>query len=112
MADTIEEFQKFGKDQIEATTSITASLAKGLQNIAAETSDYSKRTLEDHAAVLTKLLTANSFDSALQIQTEYANAAYESAVEQARKIGELYTNLTQEALKSVESAFAKVVATK
>jgi phasin family protein len=111
MTNNFEEFQKYGKEQLEAATTVAASLAKGLQTIAAETTDYSKKSLENSSAFVERLLGAKSLDNAIQIQSEYAKTAYEGFVAQATKLGELYTNLAKEAFKPVESAFAKVQAT-
>jgi hypothetical protein len=41
MNDNFKEFQDFGKEQMEAASKAAASLAKGLQSIAAEMTDYS-----------------------------------------------------------------------
>jgi hypothetical protein len=110
MTNNFEEFQKYGKEQLEAATTVAASLAKGLQTIAAETTDYSKKSLESSSAFIEKLLGAKSLDNAIQIQSEYAKTTYEGFVAQATKIGELYTNLAKEAFKPMESAIAKVQA--
>ncbi len=110
MSNNFEEFQKYGKEQLEAATSVASTLAKGFQTIAAETTDYSKKSLESNSAFVEKLLGAKSLDNAIQIQSEYAKSAYEGFVAQATKIGELYTNLAKEAFKPVETAFAKVQA--
>lgn len=110
MTNNFEEFQKFGKEQLDATTAVAASLAKGFQTIAAETTDYSKKTLESNSAYVEKILGAKSLDNAIQIQSEYAKIAYEGFVAQATKIGELYTSLAKEAFKPLESAMAKVQA--
>jgi hypothetical protein len=107
MADKLEEFQNFGREQLEAASLVSASFAKRWQSIAAETTEYSKKALENHAALLEKLFAAKSFENAMQIQSEHAKAAYESAVAQATKIGELYTSLAKEALKPMESAMNK-----
>lgn len=110
MTNNFEEFQKYGKEQLEAATTVAASLAKGLQTIAAETTDYSKKSLESSSAFVEKLLGAKSLDNAIQIQSEYAKSTYEGFVAQATKIGELYTSLAKEAFKPMESAIAKVQA--
>lgn len=107
MTANFDEFQKYGKEQLEAASTVAASLAKGLQTIAAETTDYSKKSLENSSAFVEKLLGAKSLDNAIQIQSEYAKSAYEGFVAQATKIGELYTNLAKEAFKPMESAIAK-----
>jgi phasin family protein len=108
MTNNFDEFQKYGKEQLEAASTVAASLAKGLQTIAAETTDYSKKSLENSSTFIEKILGAKSLDNAIQIQSEYAKSAYEGFVAQATKIGELYTSLAKEAFKPVESAFAKV----
>src|ERR1700733_13359134 len=110
MTANFDEIQKFGKEQLEAASSVAASLAKGFQTIAAETTDYSKKSLESNSAYVEKLLGAKSLDNAIQIQSEYAKSAYEGFVAQATKIGELYTSPAKEAFKPVESALAKVQA--
>jgi len=107
MATNFDEFQKFGKEQLEAATSAASSLAKGLQSIAAEATDYSKKSLENNSAYIEKLLGANSLDTAIQIQSEFAKTSYEGFVAQMTKISELYTNLAKEAMKPVEGAIAK-----
>jgi len=108
MNDNFKEFQDFGKEQMEAASKAAASLAKGLQSIAAEMTDYSQKSLEKNSVYVEKLLGAKSLDDAVLTQSEYAKSAYESLVGQATKIGELYTSLAKEALKPVESVIASV----
>ncbi len=110
MTSNFDEFQKLGKEQLAAASSVASSLAKGFQTIAAETTDYSKKSMESNSAYVEKLLGAKSLDNAIQIQSEYAKSAYEGFVAQATKIGEIYTNLAKEAFKPVEIVFAKVQA--
>jgi hypothetical protein len=108
MATNFEDFQKFGKEQLEAVSTVATSLAKGLQTIAAEASDYSKRSLETGSAYMEKLLGAKTLDNAIQIQSEFAKVAYEGFVAQSTKMSELYASMAKEAFKPVETAIAKV----
>ncbi len=110
MSNNFDEFQKFGKEQLEAASTAAASLTKGFQTIAAETADYSKKSLETNSAYVEKLLGAKSLDDAIQTQSEYAKSAYEGFLSLTTKIGEIYTSLAKEAFKPVESAIAKVQA--
>jgi phasin family protein len=107
MFPNVEDIQKFGKQQFEAATAATASLTKGLQEIAVETSDYSKKTIAANTSVVEKLLGAKSVETAIQIQTDFAKSAYEGFVAQATKVGELYAKLAKEAFKPIETAYAK-----
>jgi hypothetical protein len=108
MANNLDNFQRFSKEQLETATSSSSSFVNSLQTIATETTGYSKKSFEDGAAFLEKLRGAKSFESAIQIQSEYAKAAYAAFIEQAKKIGELYFNLSKEAFKPIEAGIAKV----
>ena len=112
MAYNLDDFQSFSKAQLEAATSSSSSFAKSLQTIAAETTEYSKKAFEDGAAFLEKLRGAKSFESAIQIQSEYAKASSAAFIAQTKKIGELYSNLFKEAFKPVETVIAKVQSSK
>ncbi len=108
MFNNVEDFQKFGKTQFEAMTAATTTVSKGLQEIAAESSEYSKKAIAANSAVMEKLLGAKTVETAIQIQTDFAKQAYEGFVAQATKINELYSKVAKEAFKPVETAMAKV----
>lgn len=107
MANNFEQVQKAGKDQMEQFSSSAASVARGFQAIATETTDYSKRSLESTSSYIEKLFGARSVDTAIQVQTEFAKAAMESFVAQATKVGEIYRDMAKEAFRPVESAMDK-----
>ena len=108
MASNLDVVQTFSKTQLESAALTSQSFVKGLQAIAAETTDYSKKSLESGSAFLEKLLGVKSLESAIQLQSEYAKASYADFVAQATKIGELYSNLAKDTLKSIETAILGV----
>ena len=105
---TFEDFQKFSKEQLEAFTAASTTLSKGLQDIAAESSDYSKKAFAAGTAMYENLLGARSVESAIQIQTEFAKQAYEGFVAQSSKFSELYAKVASDALKPVTSAYSNL----
>ena len=107
MLKNFDDVQKYGKDNIDATMKAWGQVSKGVQAIAAETADYSKKSFEEGSAALEKLLGAKSLDKAMEIQT-----AYEGFVAQATKLGELYADLAKETYKPFESFVGKSVAVK
>jgi hypothetical protein len=107
MAYEFDDIQKYGKEQFDAATAATTSFAKTLQAIATETADYSKKSFESGTAFMEKLLGAKSYDSAIQIQSEYWKNSYAGFIAQATKLGELYSSLAKEAFKPIENAFTK-----
>jgi hypothetical protein len=58
------------------------------------------------------LLGAKSYESAIQIQSEYWKSSYAGFVAEATKLSELYSSLAKEAFKPIEAAFAKVQTSK
>jgi hypothetical protein len=108
MSNEFDDVQNYGKEQFGAAAAATTCFAKTLQTIATETADYSKKALEHNSAFMEKLLGAKSYDTAIQIQSEYWKTSYAGFVAQATKIGELYSSLAKEAFKPVETAVNKV----
>lgn len=108
MVQSPEELQKLSKDNIEAAVKSFGTLSKSAQAIAVEIADYTKTSFEQGTAALEKLLGAKTIEQAIEIQQSYLKTAYEGAVAQATKIGELYTELAKEAYKPFESSFGKL----
>ena len=107
MANEFEDIQKYGKEQFESATAATSCFTKTLQAIATETADYSKKAMEANSAFTEKLLGVKSYESAVQIQSEYLKTSYAGFVAQATKMGGLYSSLAKEVFKTVETAVTK-----
>lgn len=107
MFPNFDAFQKLSKDQIEATTAAASEVTKGLQNLAVEASDFSKKSIENNTAFVEKMLGARKIEDALQLQGEYMRSSYEGLVSQMTKMGELYGSIAREAFKPVEGALNK-----
>ncbi len=107
MVKDFDDVQRLGKDNIDATLKSLGAFSKGAQTIAVELADYSKKAFEDGTAATEKLLSAKSFEKAIEVQAEYAKTAYDSFVSQATRFGELYTDLAREAARPFEAQFAR-----
>lgn len=107
MIDKFDGMPTYGKEQFEAATEATSSIAKTIQAIASEATDYSKKSIESGSAFVEKLLGVKSYDSAIQLQSEYWKSSYAGFLAQATKMSELYSSLAKDAFKPVEIAFAK-----
>ena len=108
MFQNFDDFQKISKDNAELALKNFNTVSKGFQTIAVEVADYQKKSFEQGTAALEKLFSARSVDTAIQAQTDYFKSAYEGFVAEAKKIGEIYTDLAKETYKPIETAFAKV----
>ena len=79
MAYLFDDFQKFGKEQLEVVTTSSSSLAKGWQTIAGESSEYSKKSFENGSAFLEKLLGAKSLENLPHIKSHDLRTALRSS---------------------------------
>ncbi len=104
MAGNFDNIQNLGKHQIEAFTASSAALTKGWQGIAAEATDYSKKSFEKSRALAEKLVAVKKLDDAIALQTDFAKTSYDDFVAGATKLGELYTAMAKDAMKPFEAA--------
>ena len=103
MLKNFDDMQKYSKENVDSAMKAWGHVSKGVQAIAAETADYSKKSFEEGSAALEKLLGAKSLEKAIEIQTAYAKSAYEGFMAQATKMGELYADLAKETYKPFEA---------
>lgn len=104
MVANFDSVQKIGKEQFEAVSAAAAAVTKGWQSLAAETTDYSKKSFEKSRLLAEKLVAVKKIDEAIALQTDYAKSSYEDFVAEATKIGEIYTSIAKEAFKPLQSA--------
>ena len=94
----------FGAAAFGPFTTVFTSSSKSLETIAAETTDYSKKSFEKSQAFFEKLFGVKKIDEAIQFQSEFAKSAYDDFLAYATKIGETYSGLTKEAFKPINGA--------
>ncbi len=103
--------QQSGKEQITAADAPTMAFPAGFQAIATAYGDYTKKSFEDTRSFVEKLSGVKSFDKAVEIQTEFANSAFETFVAESRKIGALYSDLAKQSYKPFSGFAAKMTPT-
>ena len=97
----------FNQDYLDNSLKGFANLSKGLQAIAVDATEYTKKSIETGSAAFEKLVAAKSLESALEIQNAYAKSAYEAFVAQATKMGEMYSDLAKDLYQPFEAFAAK-----
>ena len=108
MLNNFEDIQKAGKENMDLAVASMTAMSKGVQALALETQDYSKKAMETGSAAMEDLLAAKSLDKAVEVQSDYVKTAYESFVSQATKVNEMIVDMTKEAYKPYEGMFAKL----
>ena len=82
--------QKFSQTNMDTAMKVFGEWNKGWQAIAAEITDYTKKSFEEGTATFEKLASAKSVEQAIEIQTGFAKRAYDGYMHQMSKIGGMY----------------------
>jgi hypothetical protein len=102
MVKPFEDMQKMNQVGIDTAMKLMGEWGKSWQAIAAEMTDYTKRSFEDGTQTLEKLMSAKSMEQAFEIQSSYAKRAYDDYMHQMTKLGGMYTELAKEAYRPME----------
>ena len=102
MAKSMEDVQKLSQSGMDSAMKVWGEWSKGWQAMAAEMGDYSKRSFEDSTQTLEKLMSARSFEQAIEIQQGYAKRSYDEYMRQMTRMSNMYVGLAKEATKPVE----------
>ena len=99
-----QEFQKAAEGGFEAASRSLGEVNKGFQALATEMTDFSKRRFEDVFHAWEQLVRARSFGDVVDVQTRYAQKAYDAYASEMSKLGEMYIGMMRDASKPVEQA--------
>ena len=99
-----QEYQQAAERGFYAVSRSFSEANKGLQVLASEMTDFSKRRFEDVFRAWEQLLRARSLPDVVQVQTQYAQKAYEAYTSEMSKLGEMYMGVVRDASKPVEEA--------
>jgi hypothetical protein len=102
MVKPFDDMQRMNQTGIDTAMKLFGEWGKSWQAIAAEMTDYTKRSFEDGTQTMEKLMTAKSMEQAMEIQSTYAKRAYDDYMHQMTKIGSMYTELAKEAYRPME----------
>ena len=102
MIKNFDDIQKLSQSNLDFGVKMMGDWSKGWQAIAAEMSDYTKRSFEEGSATMEKLTSAKSLEQAIEIQSSYAKHAYEAWMQQMNRVSGMYSNLAREAFKPAE----------
>jgi hypothetical protein len=103
--------QQNGKEQIDTAAASGNVFPGGFQAIATAYGDYTKKSFEDTKSFVEKMSGVRSLDKAIEVQTDFAKAAYETFVTESQKIGALYADLAKQSYKPVSGFVAKMTPT-
>jgi len=98
------EYQKAVERGFETASRSFSEANRGFQAMAAEMTDFSKRRWEDVFRAWEQLLRARHFGDVVEVQTQYAQRAFEAYTSEMSKLGEMCLGTARSASKPVEDA--------
>ncbi len=101
------DIQGFSKENIDVALKSADAVSKGMQAMAAEAVDYSKRSFDANGAAVEKLMAAKSLDKAVEAQSEIVRSAYENYVGEMARMSEIVTDMAKSAYQPYEAFFGK-----
>jgi hypothetical protein len=107
-----EEMQKVGQENANTAMKSFSVFSKGMQAIATEVADYSKKFFEEGTQAFEQLLGTKSVEKAMELQQVYFKNAHEGFVTRATKISTPYADLVKETYKPFEGYVAKLTPAK
>ena len=93
-----QEFQRATERGFEAASRSFAEINR----LATEMTDFSKRRLDDVLQSWEQLLHARSLPDVVEVQTRYAQKAYDAYMSEFSKLGEMYLGTARDASKATE----------
>ena len=97
-----QEYHNAAVTGLEASSRSVSEFNRGLQEIADEMTDYSKRSLEEVVRAWQRLLDTRPFGRLVEIQSRYIENAYQAYASEASRVGELYLGLARRVADPIE----------
>ncbi|WP_193227829.1 phasin family protein [Aureimonas psammosilenae] len=104
-----DEASNVGKEAVDGAVRSLSVVTRGFQQIASETTEYTKRSYEQSARMFEQLSQLRSFDKVVEVQNEFAKNAYQDWISQATKVGEIYGSMAREVYKPFEQSFTNAI---
>jgi len=104
MNDNLAEFQKLGRQNMDKALKIIGEWHEGWRTISAYMTDFTKRSFDDGAATVEKLLTTKAFDQAMAIHTDFAKRTFDGYVHELSRIGSIYADHFKNSYEPIEHA--------
>lgn len=108
-AKSYDDVIAFNQDNFDAMVEFGKATAKGVEELNAEVLAFNKVAIEENVAAAKAVMGAKTVQEAVDLQTEWAKAWFDSYMSQATKVGELTAKVAQEAFAPVNDRFSTAV---
>ncbi|MCJ8518317.1 hypothetical protein ABID21_001373 [Pseudorhizobium tarimense] len=103
-----DDANRKSRETMEAMLKSYAEVANGYQSIAAEATDFSRRSFQDMASFMEQLTSVRSVEEAYQLQATYMKSSYDAFVSEATKMSDLCADLAKAACRPYDRKVAPI----
>lgn len=96
-----DEMANFGKGNVDAALKAGKIAANGWETIGREVANFNKTTLETGVANARALFGAKTLKEAIELQTGFARAAYDTFMSEGTKLSEMTIKVAQETAEPI-----------
>lgn len=97
------QIMSFGKDNAEAVVKSANVAGKGMETFNSEVFAYTRKSIEDSMAAAKAIMGAKSVDEAIQLQSEFSKAAFETYVDELAKFGNMMLAVAKSAAEPFQA---------
>src|SRR4029450_3191770 len=99
-----DQFQRAAEGSWEGAGRSISEVNRGFQALAAEMTEYSKKTFDDAIRTWEQLIGVKSLAHAIEIPSQHATRCYENHMDEMTKPGDTYARMVRDAAQPVEQA--------
>ncbi|MBN9525568.1 MAG: phasin family protein [Alphaproteobacteria bacterium] len=98
-----DELTGFNKQTVEAVVSAGNVTVKGIESLNAEVMAFAKHQIEDSIAATKAVFGAKTLQEVLEVQQDFAKAAFDAYMAETTKLGELTAKFAQDAFAPINA---------
>ena len=106
---TFSELSAHSKKNLEAMIASMTAAAKGAETVGARAMAFSKKSMEGQIAAAKALSSAKSIQEAVELQTGFAKAAFETYVAEVNEISEITSSSVKDAMSPINERVTAIV---
>ena len=103
---SLDEMSAMAKGNVEALIASTKAATAGLETIAHQVAEFSRKSFEDTTAAARALTTVKTPNELMQLQSDFAKAQFDAAVAEMSKLSETLVKLAGEVFEPVQNRIA------
>lgn len=103
---SMDELSAMTKGNVEALMASTKAATAGLETIAHQVAEFSRKSFEDTTAVARAMTTVKTPNEFMQLQSDFAKAQFDAAVAEMSKLSETMVKLAGEVFEPMQNRVA------